>query len=172
MKDFKEDIKLDLNTLDECAVGHAYLFGEWSEAYAKAILERDQLKEKITILKAQLDEKIRKTPEEYGWGQEKAPTEKFIEQQILLSEEHQEAMEQFIQIQYNVNILSAAKESFEHRKYMIGNLSQLYSSNYFANRPVSKEIKEKTEKKDREEQSEKLTKNERLMKRRSNVDTT
>jgi hypothetical protein len=58
--------------------------------------------------------------------------------------------------------MSAAKEAFEHRRKMIGVLTDLYTSNYFSDRPLT----EKQEKAiDAKNETERLKNNARLMKR-------
>jgi hypothetical protein len=154
--DLIKDTKLDLGNLDENALEQASLCAEWSTRWATACLKRDQLKEKLTVLRATLDDKIRKEA-----GSEK-PTENKINQTILLNEEHQQVSQELIEAQYEVNLYLAARESMDHRRKAIDALVELFKANYYAGKQPYKEM---SEKKSEEVQNESLKTSSRLVRR-------
>jgi hypothetical protein len=164
---FKDDIKMSIYKLDEAALNQAELYEEWSTKWAQAISERDKLKEQITIFKAEVDERIRLHPQKYGWASDKAPTETWIAQKIILDPELRELNNKFIEAQYNVNIMASAKETLEHRKKGLDILTDLYKGNYFvAKSRTGENYTETLTRKNTEAQSDHLDNDERMKRRR------
>ena len=165
---FKDDIKLDLNHLDRNAIDQPELYEEWSRKWADAVQERDRLKEQLSVVKAEVDEKIRASPKEYGWlNESKSPTEAWVSNQIILSDEVRSATEEFLKAQNDVNIMAISKETLEHRKFALGVLTDLYKGNYFAARSRSDpNYKEKISEEGRRAQEEHLEESPRARKRR------
>lgn len=164
---FKDDIKISIYQLDKAAIEQPELYEEWSRQWAEAVFERDKLKENLTIKKAEIDALIRQIPSKFGWAQDKAPTEAWIGQQIILNNEIVHLNQLLIEAQYNVNIMASAKESIEHRGKAIGTLTELYKGNYFVAKSRSDDNYQSTmTKKVVESQSSALANNERLVARR------
>jgi hypothetical protein len=132
-KTFKEVLKLDILALDVACLEQASLYEETGGDWADAVAQRDRLKERIQAKKSEIDEKIRKNPESFGWTKDKDKiTETWISNKILQNQEMIDLTEELIQTQYEVNILVVGKESLEHRSKAIGYLTDLYKGNYFA----------------------------------------
>jgi hypothetical protein len=159
--DFSKDVSLDLSNLDEDAVKHSVLFAEWAKKWADAVFERDRIKEKLTVFKAELDQRIRMSPEEFSPSGTKL-TETMISQIIILDIDHQKLSQELIEAQYNVNILASAKEAFEHRDRKFSVLVELFKSNYFVGKQPNKQLQESFEVKAEESQKENLKLKRRL----------
>ena len=126
---FTEDIKVDKFNLDEECVNQSERFCYWAEEYSESVSERDELKNKTEILRAQLDKKIRTNPESYGL--EKV-TESAISNLIFLDKGYQKLLEEYRESVKSVNILLVAKEAFNHRKSMIEILAKLLLAGYYS----------------------------------------
>ena len=154
MSSFEEAIKIDKFNLDVEWELQPSKYIEWAEKCAKAILERDQCKQRMDVLKARLDKQLRKSLEkELG----KKPTEGAISAAIDLEPEMQEMQEHFNQLTYNVNVLTAAKTAFDQRKKALEYLTQLYLSSYYSKPAISGESKFKMGEKKREETNTRLS---------------
>lgn len=164
---FKDDIKISIYQLDKAAIEQPELYEEWSRQWADAVFQRDSLKEQLTVKKAEIDEQIRLAPGKFGWVQEKSPTEAWIAQKVILNLEIRELNDKLIQAQYDVNIMSSAKEAIEHRGKAMSILTELYKGNYFVAKSRSDDNYQSTmTKKVVESQSSALANNERLVARR------
>lgn len=165
LDEFKKDILLDKNLLDENAVEQASLFLKWGEKWAIAVRDRDTAARKLKEVEEQCDKDIREFPGKYGWVQpQKEPTEKFIEAKIPSHKDFIAAKEALIEAEFQVNLLSIVKQAFSQRDSMITALAGLYKGGYFsAKSPEAFEniITERA----REAQNANLKQNERLMKR-------
>ena len=59
---YKDDIKIDKHNLDVEWMNHAVLFIEWAEKEVEAQFEKDKAKERLDLVKAELDSRIRSDP--------------------------------------------------------------------------------------------------------------
>lgn len=164
---FKDDIKISIYQLDKAAIEQPDLYEEWSKKWADAVFERDKLKESLTVKKAEIDSLIRQSPNKFGWAQEKAPTEVWINQKLTLNADIMNLNQLLIEAQYTVNIMASAKETIEHRGKAMSILTELYKGNYFvAKSRTNDNYSSAVTKGNVEAQSEALDKNERLKQRR------
>lgn len=125
--------KLSIFTLDANAIEHVDLFEECTTKWAKAVQERDKIKEQLARKKAEIDEDIRKHPKKYGWNSEtKAPTETWFALKNTLHPEIKKLSDDLISHQFEVNSLLGKKETLEQRGKRLDNLIDLYKGNYFA----------------------------------------
>ena len=127
---YKEDLRIDRDALEECLVEQPEMYAKWSDAWAQAVKERDEAKEALNLVKADLDMRVRK-----GWdilGFEKKPTDMAITTWICAHTDYRNSNFHLIQATYNVNVLEAAKWAFQHRKDSLDNLTKLFLSNYYS----------------------------------------
>ena len=127
---YEKDLHIDKDSLEDCLVEQAELYGKWSNAWAQAVKERDQAKENLNKKKADLDKKIRKSWDILGF--DKKPTDMAITTWICAHQDYRAENFHLIQATYNVNVLEAAKWAFQHRKDALDNLVKLYLNNYYA----------------------------------------
>lgn len=167
---YREDLEISKFELAELWETHQMRFMDWAEKLAESIEEKDEIKleteldkakakDELESVKAHLDLQIR-TNYEY-FGLKKAPTEKLVESLIAKSPEFVEAKQKYYAImeqcgkdlakaEYNVNVLKAAKDAFEHRKTALDNLTRLMVGGFYSARlpkDLAPEIKEEREKK-------------------------
>lgn len=158
-----EDLKVDLNGLDENAVNQAILYAEYSLLWVEAIKARDDLKRNLELLRSDLDEMIRAEPNKYGWEKDKAPTEAFVSQRIINDPDYIDLNDQLAKSQYEVNVTAVIKESFDKRGHSINVLKDLYIGNYFST--TSPRLSHTMTKQAQEAQNEMLKENVRLKRR-------
>lgn len=166
---FTVDIKLNRYHLDQNAIDQVSLFEDCTDRWADAVLERDTIKETLTVIKAEVDEEIRKSPSLYGWDStSKSPTEAWISNRIILNERVREATIDHLKAVHKVNVLSGDKETLEHRKKSLDVLTELYKGQYFVAISRNDEnYKRVITDEGKEAQSEALNKSERLRRRRT-----
>jgi hypothetical protein len=128
---FKDDIKLDVADLDHAALEQPSLCAEWGEKWAQAVLDRDRLKERLTSRRAEIDEEIRKSPESFGNEGGKI-TETWIASKVQLHEDVVSLNQELLEAQYNVNMMSVARDALDHRLKALSTLTELYKGNYFS----------------------------------------
>ena len=81
MEEYERDLKLDRDNLDREWEKQATLFMKWAERHAEALYERDRKKEKLDLVRAELDASLRANPELFGF--DKKPTESAISAWII-----------------------------------------------------------------------------------------
>jgi hypothetical protein len=127
---YEDDLRIDKDSLEECLVKQPELYAKWSTIWADATQERDQSKERLNIVRADLDMKIRKSWDILGF--DKKPTDMAINTWICAHNDYRKANFELIQKTHAVNVLEAAKWAFQHRKDALDNLVKLYLNNYYS----------------------------------------
>jgi hypothetical protein len=148
-RDFKTEIFINKNELDEELVKQPQLYCYWAEQEAAALYERDKNKEKLDLVKAELDGEIRKNPNKYGI--EKI-TESAISNAIIQNSKYKEANDFYLQSVQDARILGVAKISFDMRNNSLKGLVSLFVSGYWASNPkessMAKDLKEEAVRKE------------------------
>lgn len=163
--EFLEDVQLDVDSLDDANIMQASLYAKWGRSWAIAVKERDEIKERKEVVRADLDSRIRNRPEKYGWEGTKSPTETFISNTILLQQAYQDISQQLIEAQQSVNLMSVAKEAMDHKGRRIDSLIELEKIGWFSHLQKEKPSrKEGLSRKNTEAQNDTLKKNKRLRK--------
>lgn len=148
-RDFKKEIFIDKNSLDDELVRQPQLYCDWTEQEAEAQYNRDKNKEKLDLVKAELDGEIRKNPVKYGI--EKI-TESAISNAIIQNSKYQEANNIYLQSVQDARILGVAKTSFDMRNNSLKGLVSLFVSGYWASNPkessMTKGLKEEAVRKE------------------------
>jgi hypothetical protein len=133
---FNKSLEIDKFALDEEWLKQASLYFQWSLIYSQALMERDRNKQKLELVKAELESQIRANPERFNL---KKGTEGEISSSILLQDEYKEALEIYQKSVYDLNIISSAIEALNHKKTALDNLTKLFLSGYYSKNVVSKE---------------------------------
>jgi hypothetical protein len=136
---YEDDIRIDETALDIEWLDQPALFLRYSRHAALKEKEKDEAKEALDLVKAELDKEIRSFPDRFGL--EKI-TDKAVENTIPMQPDYKEASENFIQAKYEWNIAKGAVDAFNQRKEALENLSRLNGQNYFAGPKVPRDIKE------------------------------
>lgn len=148
---YKEDLAIDRFFLDEICDTHAELYAKWAELHANAVKERNdtktqfekdkaEAKDEINKVKSKLNLDVRKNYKKYDL--EKI-TDSIAESWINVQEDYLAALDklrntiadgqkELDEHEHRVDILKVARDSFDHRKSMIGHEVSLYVAGYWA----------------------------------------
>ena len=141
INELNNDLKIDINRLHEEWLRQPSLYMKYSEMASQAQRTRDQIKERIDVVSAECDNKIRSNPENYtGCPRTKdglKPTEGWITATIQQQQEYQKANEEFHSANYVMNVLQGAVRAFDHRKKALEMEVQLWSMGYWST-PIEK----------------------------------
>lgn len=152
---FEEALKIDKYSLDNEWLKLPMLYYEWSTIYSQAVLERDKEKQRLELVKTEIESRIRKEPSRYGI---KKGTEGEINSCVISSEEYQKALERYQNSVYNLNIISGALEALGAKKSALENVTKLFLSGYYIKNVVPNEGRQIIEKQARVFQEEELNK--------------
>lgn len=128
--EFRRYLQIDKNALDDELISHPQLLFRVSEAYVEAVAERDALKENLLTVDASLDQEIR------GELEGGKVTEAIVKNLIQLHPKHKAASDAYLMSKHKADVLAALKDAFGTRGYMLRDLCQLYTANYFENSSV------------------------------------
>ena len=125
---YREDLKIDKFRLDDMWENHPSVFADIYEREVEAQFERDRAKEKLDLIRAELDQSIRA---DFAKSNEKI-TESSIANKILLHKDYQEANSKFLESVKTAKHIAVGREAFEHRKKALEKLTDLFLSNYWS----------------------------------------
>lgn len=132
---YQRDIDIDQDRLDKEWIRQPELFLRWSEKAALARGEAERTKERLAVVKAEVDAEIRTHAE-------KKPSEAQIFQMVIMDKRVRKAESENIEAWERYGLLYAAKEAFEHRKASLENLVKLHGQQYFSSPHYNKENQE------------------------------
>jgi hypothetical protein len=139
---YEADIRIDEDALDVEWVEQPALFLKYSRHSAQKEKEKDEAKEQLELVKAEIDKEIRSFPDRFGI--EKI-TDKVVENTILLQPDYKEASDAYIQAKFEWNTAKGATDAFNQRKEALENLARLNGQNYFAGPKTPRNIHEQRE---------------------------
>ena len=129
--DFSEDIKIDQDALDVEWLRQAELMGKYNRLHADAEAKVGRLKQKLEVLDAQLDSRIRTKPKAYGIGSDK-PTEAAIKGALIMVPERQEAVARHLKAIHDAAVVLSAVRALHHKRDALENLVRLMGAEYFS----------------------------------------
>ncbi len=142
--DYEEDMELDQHGLDFEWLRQSSLYLKYSVLYADLASYRDEAKEELQRIDAEIDLEIRADWNSFGF--ETKPTEGAIRAVILQDDRHINASKAHINALREVNIVQGAKVALDHKKSALERLSTLYLSGYWADPRIPKEAKDEYQK--------------------------
>lgn len=127
LSDLQAQLAIDKSVLDDEVIRQPSLFYAISEMMVTAIAERDAAKEELAVVDADVA---------FHWRKQLAKgaarvTDKVIESHVLTSDEHEKAFTAYLEAKTKAEKLTALKEAFQQRSYMLRDLVSLYSANYY-----------------------------------------
>lgn len=133
MSSYYEDLVIDRYKLEEECVDQPRRYMKWSEEYAEAIFKRDKAKQNLKIVSAQVQQRVRQDPDLYGVvAGQRGVTEGAIQAALDTNQEILDAEDLVLEADKNLQILKAAKESFDDRKRQLTNLVHLQLGQYYS----------------------------------------
>lgn len=127
LAEFEEPLHLDSNSLDDAAMQHAQLYHTVGQRCVLAESLRDQAKEQLALIDAQMAGIVRAQIEE----QKERATEARVADGILQTTEHLQAALRLSQAHLLAARWRILQSSMDTRGRMIGHLVQLYMGEYF-----------------------------------------
>lgn len=158
-KSLKKDLLIDPKDLGAEWLNQPSLFNEWGRLHSEAVFVKDQAKDRLALVEAELDGKIRKAPELFGL--EKV-TDKAINSAIIRDSDYQEALEELRETEKIASELSVAKYAMDQRKTALEMLSRLFINDLYADPNIVEEAREKLRDHASKEQTKALAKSKRL----------
>ncbi len=141
---YEEDIKIDETALDIECLEQADLMFKYARAAAEARKVRDKAKERMEVVRAEIDLDIRKNPDKYDL--EKV-TESAIQNTITTQTRYKKSVNEYLEAKHDAEIISGAVTSVDQRKSMIEALVKLHGQQYFAGPNVPRDLSTEREKK-------------------------
>jgi hypothetical protein len=127
LADLQAQLAIDKSVLDDEVIRQPVLFYAISEQLTDAIAERDGAKENLAAIDAILDGEWRKKLAKLH----SKVTEKMVENHVLTDRRHEKAFDIWLDSKTHADKLSALKDAFGQRSYMLRDLVSLYSTNYY-----------------------------------------
>lgn len=127
--DLKAKLAIDEHALEVGLREHPQLVYEIGMALAEAISERDEAKEKLGQVEAEVEKEIR---EEASNNDEKV-TDKSVDAQKKTDIRVVKANETFLAKKYDAAQLQVLSDAFSQRSYALSKLVDLYIANYYSN---------------------------------------
>lgn len=125
----RSDFEPDKDALDEEWVRQPELYHSYATQLADARMKLEMRKNKLEVVKAELDKEIREDPSEYGIVK---VTEGAIAAIIVVNPRYVKALEKVNDGRHAVDILTAAVNALDHKKKALENLVYLHGQNYFS----------------------------------------
>lgn len=165
--DYRKALSIDRMSLDIECMKQASLYQEVIEDLANVTFNRDTCKEKLEVLKAEIDSEVRAAPEEYGLVAK--PTETAIRNIVICEPRTEAKTKEYLELCRQTALLSGAKGALEHKKSALEMLVKLWGGGYWADPNVKEADKQSYEKEVVEKaENEELNENPRLKRRRNN----
>jgi hypothetical protein len=124
--EFRSYLKIDKNSLTEAMAEQADLFFRVGEECALAVSRRDEAKEALSTVDAELGQELRN-----GKKTEDRVTEGAIKDKIQTNPRHLRAFEAHTEAKKQAERLVALRDAFQERGRMLRDLGQLYAAGYF-----------------------------------------
>lgn len=140
-RNYKEDIKINEDDLENEWIEQPSLYLYYGEAHADAVLEKEKASDELDLVHAQLDSQLRKDWEKHF---EKAPSEAAIKSWIIQQEKYKKKLENLNKKTHNVNVLAVAKTAFDHRKKALENLVTLHVTGFHSEPKPPKNVTRRT----------------------------
>ncbi len=165
--DYKSDILIDENDLENEWINQPSLYLHYAEAHTAALHIKDTNKLKLEYACAKIDSSVRKDWKKYF---DSKPTESAIKNYILSHPTIRQAERAYIDSTEQANLLNGVRNSFEHRKRALENLVSLKISGFHSEpRNKTKDLKNKGGHKERQQALNKSKSKEMSHKTKRNI---
>jgi len=132
-KEYKEELRLDLNALDTVWQTQPALYMKYAVAAVEAQDERDHQKRKLEVLAADLDHKIRRNPDKF---EIKSISNPAIAACVDTHPSYDLQYQKYLAACRKANMYMAAMRAFDHRRASIEGLTKLWLNGYYSSRPA------------------------------------
>jgi len=129
MEDYTKYLKIDKDNLDEECINQPVLYDEYASQVPDLIHEMEICKIEMEELRADLYKENVTNALKAG---DKKPTEKAIENQIILDKNFQTAQDDYYEAKKKAEKSRVVRDAFMQRKEMIRGLIELHNSTYWS----------------------------------------
>ncbi len=150
--DYEKDVTIDETALDVEWLEQPRLTLKYSRLAAEAEAEYNRARERLEVVKAELDKDIRTNPDKYDIGK---VTEVVVANTILLQDEYQAAKQNVIDAKHDWDMAKAAVFALQDKKKALENLVQLHGMQYFAGPTVPRDLSKEWEQRKKQEKADK-----------------
>jgi hypothetical protein len=134
---YDDEIRIDDSALDVEWLEQPSLMMKYAHKAAEARRYLDQMKEKLELVKAEIDKDIRTQPEKFGI--EKI-TENVVTNTIITQDRYKKANNTVIDAKFEVDIAQSAVIAISQRKDALENLVRLHGQQYFAGPKMPRDL--------------------------------
>lgn len=127
LEEFRQYLKIDKDALTEAMAVQADLFFRVGDECSLAVSERDEAKERIATVDAEIGHRLRAKK---GKSEDRV-TESAIKDAIQTDPQHQVAFENYATAKKRAEQFTALRDAFQERGRMLRDLGQLYAAGYF-----------------------------------------
>lgn len=130
MNEFNDEVRINKYQLDDELVEQPQRYYNWAKLEAKAADEVALLKDKVEIVKAEVEIRIRKHPTAYDLPDN--PKEGLIKAAVIIQPKVKRANKKLLRAMKTHRLLTKAEKSFEHRKKALEGLVSLNMQMHFS----------------------------------------
>jgi hypothetical protein len=134
---YEKDLLIDDSSLDIELLNQASLFMKYAKHYAEMRRVLDEEKQRLDIVKADIDKQIREHPEKFKI--EKV-TEGSIQSAILTEGSYNIAYKKYLDAKFECDMAANAKDAMNMRKEMLEGMIKLLAQSYFAGPTVPHDL--------------------------------
>ncbi len=136
--DYQRDLHIDESALDVEWLSQASLMMRYSKELASAERDMTRMKEKQSVVRAELDRDIRLNPDKFGIDSK--VTEAVIMSTILLNQKYKDVSGDLIDAQYEFAMTKGAVQAVQQRKDALQDLVRLHGQKYFAGPNIPRDL--------------------------------
>jgi hypothetical protein len=137
---YREKLLIDKNAMDDMWLEQPSIYQEIGERLALEISLRDQAKDDLADIAAELDTAVR----ELHADDDKKPTETALKNEIKQDKTYKSALARQRALELNVSRLQMLRDSFHQRRYALQDLTTLWTGGYFtSNSGAAKDARER-----------------------------
>lgn len=129
-RDYNKDLEMDLNALELEWEKQSAICLYWGKKEADALEAKDKAVQKLGLVQAEMDAKIRSNPNKYGLGDK--PTEPAIKNIIASSKEYIAAENDLIQKNKTARVMAKVGVAIEHKKRGLTKNTDLWLGGYWS----------------------------------------
>ena len=128
LKHLEAKLIIDEHALDIALREHPDLFYKVASALALAISNRDEAKQNVDEIEAEVDAELRRAAAVSG----EKTTEKEVESNKKVDKRVKTANDKFLEEKYTTAKWTALKDAYEQRSYALSKLVDLFLANYYS----------------------------------------
>lgn len=129
IKDYEKELQIDILSLDTEWIQQPRLFMKYADLQSESRKELDELKQKQKVKRSELLLEAAEGGEELIGSK---PTVSAIDAWVESQKSYKELVQQIIDKEYELNILTGAVRAFDQKKAALENLVRLWQGSYFS----------------------------------------